>query len=73
MSLAKDLLNLGERDTVLEFFTLCRSFWKQPLAKLDDWTAMVKGLGGIPECGPHSYSCIAHSASNLSSSSPTPK
>lgn len=50
MSLAKDLLNLGERDTVLEFFSLCRSFWKSPLAKLDDWTAMVKG-GGIPEFG----------------------
>ena len=28
MSLAKDLLADGERDTVLEFFTRCRAFWK---------------------------------------------
>jgi hypothetical protein len=50
MSLARDLLTLGERDTVLEFFTLCRSFWKLHLARLDDWTAAVKG-GGIPDFG----------------------
>jgi hypothetical protein len=50
MSLAKDLLALGERDTVLEFFTLCRSFWKLHLARLDEWTATVKG-GVIPDFG----------------------
>jgi hypothetical protein len=50
MSLAKDLLTAGERDTVLEFFTLCRSFWKFQPNKLDEWTATVKG-GGIPEFG----------------------
>jgi hypothetical protein len=50
MSLAKDLLAQGERDTVLEFFARCRAFWKMGGAKLDEWTAMVKG-GGIPEFG----------------------
>jgi hypothetical protein len=50
MSLAKDLLTLGERDTVLEFFALCRKFWTFSPAKLDDWTAVVKG-GGIPDFG----------------------
>lgn len=50
MSLAKDLLALGERDTVLDFFTLCRKFWKSPSAKLDQWSATAKG-GGIPDFG----------------------
>ena len=50
MSLAKDLLEAGERDTVLEYFTLCRSFWKMGTQKLDDWSAAVKG-GGMPDFG----------------------
>jgi len=50
MSLAKDLLSAGERDTVLEFFNLCHSFWKMDQGKLDAWTAIVKG-GGIPDFG----------------------
>jgi hypothetical protein len=50
MSLAKDLLSHGERDTVLDFFTLCRSFWKSGSAKLDDWTAVVRG-GAMPDFG----------------------
>jgi hypothetical protein len=50
MSLAKDLLAAGERDTVLEFFGECRSFWKQHLSKLDQWAATVKG-GGDPDFG----------------------
>jgi len=48
MSLAKELLEKGERDTVLEFFTRCRTFWTMGQNKLDDWTATVKG-GGIPD------------------------
>ena len=54
MSLAKDLLELGERDTVLEFFTLCRKFWTfvPPSGgnMLDQWTGIVKD-GGMPEFG----------------------
>lgn len=50
VSLAKDLLTEGERDTVLQFFTLCRSFWKMDRGKLDAWTATVKG-GGTPDFG----------------------
>jgi hypothetical protein len=50
MSLAKDLLAAGERDTVLEFFSECSSFWKQQFSKLDQWAAMVKG-GGDPDFG----------------------
>jgi hypothetical protein len=50
MSLAKDLLAQGGRDTVLEFFARCGAFWKMGGAKLDEWTATVKG-GGTPEFG----------------------
>jgi hypothetical protein len=50
MSLAKDLIEAGERDVVLEYFALCRNFWKMGQQELDDWTAMVKG-GGMPDFG----------------------
>jgi hypothetical protein len=50
MSLAKDLLEKGERAAVLDFFVRCRSFWNMGQTKLDQWTAMVKG-GGMPEFG----------------------
>jgi hypothetical protein len=50
MSLAKDLLAAGERDTVLDFFALCRNFWKFHPNMLDEWTATVKS-GGAPEFG----------------------
>jgi tetratricopeptide (TPR) repeat protein len=50
MSLARDLLIVGERDVVLQFFALCRTFLKFPSAALEDWTAAVKG-GGMPDFG----------------------
>lgn len=50
MSLAKDLLEQGERDSVLEFFAECRKFWKMDYGKLDAWTASVRG-GGMPDFG----------------------
>ncbi len=49
MTLAKELLEKGEKDVVLEFFDLCARFWKyQP--RLSEWTATVK-QGGIPDFG----------------------
>ena len=50
MSLARDLLENGECEAVLEFFTLYRAFWKMGPAQLDEWTVTVKG-GAIPEFG----------------------
>ena len=41
MTLAKDLLEKGERDTVLEYFMLCRKFWKMDHGKLDQWIQEV--------------------------------
>lgn len=50
MSLAKDLLDKGERDTVLEYFQLCRTFWKRDGGQLDRWREAVKA-GKTPDFG----------------------
>jgi tetratricopeptide (TPR) repeat protein len=50
MSLAKDLLEKGERDTVLQYFELCRKFWRDDYGKLDEWSDDVKA-GKIPHFG----------------------
>lgn len=50
MSLAKELLQKGEKEVVLEYFALCRIFWKMGNDSLDEWTAMVRG-GGMPKFG----------------------
>lgn len=52
MTLAKKLLEAGERDVVLEYFDECRVFWKMGSNQLDGWSAMVRG-GGMPEFGPN--------------------
>lgn len=50
MSLAKDLLEKGERDVVLKYFDLCRKFWETHKEYLDQWTKDVKG-GKVPDFG----------------------
>lgn len=50
MSLADDLLKIGETPVVLEYFALCRKFWKVPFSKLDDWEKDVKA-GRAPDFG----------------------
>jgi TonB family protein len=50
MRLAGELIDANERDAVLQYFDLCRSFWKMGGRKLDDWTAVVRG-GGKPDFG----------------------
>lgn len=50
LSLAKDLLEKGERDAVLEYFEACRKFWKMGGDKLDKWSKEVKA-GAIPDFG----------------------
>lgn len=59
MSLAKELLEKGEHETVLQYFQLCEKFWRMPPAtgaqsgaKLTAWTTAVKA-GKIPEFGDH--------------------
>ena len=50
MSLAKDLLEKGERETVLQYFELCRKFWKMDRDRLNAWRDEVKA-GRIPDFG----------------------
>ena len=50
MSLARDLLDKGEKDIVLEYFTLCRKFWEMGEEDLDQWTKDVNA-GRSPDFG----------------------
>lgn len=54
MSLAKDLLEKGERDVVLEYFELCRKFWKMGDERLVRWASEVKA-GKTPDFGANLY------------------
>ncbi len=42
MQLAKELLERGEQEVVLEYFELCKGFWKSANGKLDQWAEDVK-------------------------------
>jgi hypothetical protein len=53
MSLAQDLLAVGERDVVLQFFDQCRAFWKDlpHLNRLQEWSDTIKGCCRMPDFG----------------------
>lgn len=50
MALAKALLEIGEREAVLEYFRLCSKFWNSDRAKekLDNWS-VLSAAGRIPD------------------------
>lgn len=50
MLLAKELLEHGDRATVIAYFDLCRKFWEMGLADLDKWTADARE-GRTPDFG----------------------
>ena len=50
MGLAKDLLDKGQRDVALEYFELCRKFWRMDRGRLDQWSQEVKA-GRVPDFG----------------------
>ncbi len=50
MILAKELLEKGQRDVVLEYFQLCGKSWSAGRGQLARWTAQVKA-GEIPQFG----------------------
>ena len=50
MSLARDLLQNGEQETVLQYFDLCRKFWGSGNDKLTQWTEEVRA-GTMPDFG----------------------
>lgn len=50
MSLAKELLEKGEREKVLQYFESCRNFWQMGGEKLNRWKEVVEA-GQIPSFG----------------------
>jgi hypothetical protein len=48
MTLAKELLEKGQSDVVLQYFALCKNFWEDGRQQLDEWSAAVRG-GKIPD------------------------
>jgi len=50
VSLAKDLLEKGEQQVVLDYFEACRKFWKMGDKQLNEWTKDIHD-GRIPEFG----------------------
>jgi hypothetical protein len=54
MSLAKELLQAGQKKTVLQYFELCRKFWTGLDGELDHWTKQVKA-GKTPDFGANLY------------------
>lgn len=48
MSLAKALLEKGQRDAVLEYFSRCGKFWTMGKDQLDTWSETVRA-GGTPD------------------------
>jgi len=59
MKLAKELLEKGQKDAVLEYFELCGKFWivgpTNPKNKLSEWKETVRA-DGVPDFGPISLS-----------------
>ncbi len=47
MTLAKALLDAGEKDSVLAYLEECRRFWKMDRGRLDTWSQAIKS-GGNP-------------------------
>jgi hypothetical protein len=50
MVLAEELLNQNEKAAVLEYFELCRKFWKLGGAKLDQWKEDIE-RSRVPDFG----------------------
>jgi hypothetical protein len=52
MSLAKDLLIAGERDSVVDFLDECANFWKADGGRLSDWKKTIQS-GEMPNFAPN--------------------
>jgi hypothetical protein len=50
MMLARELLEKGQRDVVLEYFQLCGKFWSYDRGQLARWTEQVNAVA-IPQFG----------------------
>jgi hypothetical protein len=50
MALAKELLEHGEKEVVLQYLELCKKFWSRGEPELERWSATIK-KGGMPNFG----------------------
>ncbi len=50
MFLAKELLEIQEREVVLEYLALCKNIWESGEEKLDSWTEQINS-GKTPDFG----------------------
>jgi len=50
MTLAKELLELGEQDAVIAYFDLCARFWRSEGGRLAEWKSAV-AAGEMPDFG----------------------
>ncbi len=50
MTLAKELLEKGQKDVVLQYFEACKKFWTDDYGKLDNWIATARN-SEIPDFG----------------------
>lgn len=50
MMLAKELLQKGEKEVVLEYFRLCARFWKMGQDRLEEWSDLVQA-NRVPDFG----------------------
>jgi hypothetical protein len=50
MRLAKDLLDKGEKDAVIEYLTLCGNFWAPGALNLSAWSQAIRD-GRPPDFG----------------------
>jgi len=54
VTLARELIEKGQSGVVLQYFALCKHFWKMDHGKLDEWSATVR-KGGIPDFNDNLY------------------
>lgn len=50
MSLAKELLEKGQKDVVLQYLEKCKKFWSDDFGKADKWISEVRS-GHVPDFG----------------------
>ena len=50
MMLAKELLQKGEKEVVLEYFSLCSKYWEMGQDSLEEWSDLVRA-NRVPEFG----------------------
>jgi hypothetical protein len=50
MSLARDLLEIGQTNAVIQYLESCRKFWSDDFGEIDEWLETIRS-GGMPDFG----------------------